>query len=150
MNKQHLAVMAFQSAHAHADEVAMRARVGGQWQPTTYHEMGDSIRRIARSLLAAGVQPGDRVGIFSENRPEWSLVDFAVLAVGGVTVPIYATNTRPQAAYIVDETDMAVIFTGSQATYDKIRAIAAGPTPIRCIVALDDDAADGQIGRAHV
>ena len=58
---------------------------------------------------------GDRVGIFAENRPEWSLVDFAVLAVGGVTVPIYATNTGPQAAYIVDETEMAVIFSGGQA-----------------------------------
>jgi long-chain acyl-CoA synthetase len=117
----------------------MRARVNGQWQPTTYRQMGDSIRRIARALLATGVQPGDRVGIFSENRPEWSLVDFAVLAVGGVTVPVYATNTRSQVAYIVDETGMAVIFTGSQATYDKARAIAAGPTPIRCIVAFDDD-----------
>ena len=124
MNKQHLAAMAFQSAQTYAGKVAMRARRDGQWQPITYREMGDSIRRIARALLALDVQPGDRVGIFAENRPEWSLVDFAVLALGGVTVPIYATNTRPQAAYIVDETEMAVIFTGSQANYDKIRALS--------------------------
>ena len=63
MNKQHLAVMAFHSARVYAGEVAMRARIDGQWQPTTYREMGDSIRRIARALLAQGVQPGDRVGI---------------------------------------------------------------------------------------
>ena len=145
MNKQHLAAMAFQSAQTFAGEVAMRVRRDGQWQAITYREMGDSIRRIARALLALDVQPGDRVGIFAENRPEWSLVDFAVLTVGGVTVPIYATNTRPQAAYIVDETEMAVIFTGSQANYDKIRAIAAGPTTLRHIITLDDDTAiDGQ------
>ena len=145
MNKQHLAAMAFQSAQTFAGEVAMRVRRDGQWQAITYREMGDRIRRIARALLALDVQPGDRVGIFAENRPEWSLVDFAVLTLGGVTVPIYATNTRPQAAYIVDETEMAVIFTGSQANYDKIRAIAAGPTTLRHIITLDDDTAiDGQ------
>ena len=54
MNKQHLAVMAFQSAETYAGEVAMRARIDGQWQPTTYRAMGDSIRRIARALLAQG------------------------------------------------------------------------------------------------
>ena len=145
MNKQHLAAMAFQSAQTFAGEVAMRVRRDGQWQAITYREMGDRIRRIARALLALDVQPGDRVGIFAENRPEWSLVDFAVLTVGGVTVPIYATNTRPQAAYIVDETEMAVIFTGSQANYDKIQAIAAGPTTLRHIITLDDDTViDGQ------
>lgn len=149
MNKQHLAVMAFQSAETYAGEVAMRARIDGQWQPTTYRAMGDSIRRIARALLAQGVQPGDRVGIFAENRPEWSLVDFAVLAVGGVTVPIYATNTGPQAAYIVDETEMAVIFSGGQANYDKLRAVTAGPTPIRCIVAFDDDTAIDGAASCH-
>ncbi|HOU42012.1 MAG TPA: AMP-binding protein, partial [Promineifilum sp.] len=145
MNKQHLAVMAFESARAFAGEVAMRVRRDGQWQPTTYREMGDSIRRIARALLALGVQPGDRVGIMSENRPEWSLVDLGVLAVGGITVPIYATNTRQQAAYILDETEMSVIFTGSQAAYDKIQAIAAGPTTLRYMITLDDDTTiDGQ------
>jgi long-chain acyl-CoA synthetase len=145
VNKQHLAAMAFQSAQTFAGEVAMRVRRDGQWQAITYREMGDRIRRIARALLALDVQPGDRVGIFAENRPEWSLVDFAVLTLGGVTVPIYATNTRPQAAYIVDETEMAVIFTGSQANYDKIQAIAAGPTTLRHIITLDDDTViDGQ------
>lgn len=145
MNKQHLAAMAFQNAQTYAGEVAMRARRDGHWQPTTYREMGDSIRRIARALLALGVQPGDRVGIFSENRPEWSLVDFAVLAIRGVSVPIYATNTQQQAAYIVDETSMAVIFTGSQASYHKIQALAAGPVTIRHIIALDDETAvDGE------
>ena len=53
MNKQHLAVMAFHSTRAFAGEVAMRARIDGQWQPTTYREMGDSIRRIARALWKA-------------------------------------------------------------------------------------------------
>jgi len=138
MNQQHLAALAFQSAQTYADEIAMRIQRDGQWQSTTYREMGDAIRRIARGLLALGVQPGDRVGIFAENRPEWAMVDFAILAVRGVTVPIYATNTQPQAAYLVEETGMAVLFTGNQSNYDKALALAADSPALRHIIAFDD------------
>jgi long-chain acyl-CoA synthetase len=138
MNQQHLAALAFHSAQAYADEIAMRVQRDGRWQSTTYRQMGDAIRAIARGLLALGVMPGDRVGIFAENRPEWALADFAILAVGGISVPIYATNTQPQAAYIVDETGMAVIFTGRQDNYDKIHALTAQIPALRHIIALDD------------
>ena len=138
MNQQHLAALAFQSAQTYADEIAMRIQRDGQWQSTTYREMGDAIRRIARGLLALGVQPGDRVGIFAENRPEWAMVDFAILAVRGVTVPIYATNTQPQAAYLVEETGMAVLFTGNQSNYDKALALATDSPALRHIIAFDD------------
>lgn len=138
MNNQHLAGILFESAQTHADKVAMRIKIDGQWVSYTYREMGDTVRQIARALLTLGVQPGDRVGIFAENRPEWALVDFAVLAVGGVSVPIYATNTRNEAAYIVDETGMAIIFTGGQANYDKAQSIIASSTSLKHIIALDD------------
>lgn len=138
MNKQHLAAMVFESAETHAGQVAMRVQNNGQWQSTTYREMGAAIRRIARALLALHVQPGDRIAIFSENRPEWSLVDFAVLAIGGVSVPIYATNTRQQAAYIIDEAETAVVFTGSQDNYDKIQAISEDSNRLTHIIAFDD------------
>ncbi len=138
MNNQHLANIIFESAQAHADKAAMRIKIDGQWRSYTYREMGDTVRQIARALLALGVQPGDRIGIFAENRPEWALVDFAVLAVGGVSVPIYATNTRNEAAYIVDETDMAIIFTGGQNNYDKAQSIITTSTSLKHIFALDD------------
>ncbi len=138
MSQQHLAALAFQSAQTYGDEIAMRVQRDGRWQSTTYREMGDAVRAIARGLLALGLQPGDRVGIFAENRPEWALVDFAILAAGGVSVPIYATNTQTQAAYIVDETAMTAIFTGRQDNYDKVHALAARAPALRHIIALDD------------
>lgn len=138
MSKQHLADMVFQSAETYASENAMRIQIDGQWQTRTYREMGDTIRQIARALLALGVQPGDRIGIFSQNRPEWTLVDFAVLAIRGITVPIYATNTKHQAAYIVDDTEMAIIFTGAQDNYDKIQAIKDRSTSLKHIITFDE------------
>ena len=138
MNQHHLAALAFQSAQTYGDEIAMRVQRDGRWQSTTYREMGEAIRAIARGLLALGVQPGDRVGIFAENRPEWALADFAILAAGAISVPIYATNTQAQAAYIVDETAMTAIFTGRQDNYDKIHALAAGAPALRHIIAIDN------------
>ena len=139
MSRQHLADIIFESGQTYADTIAMRAQVGGEWRPTTYRDMADRVRRIARALVAAGVQPDDRVAIFSDNRPEWALVDFAILAVGGISVPIYATNTRQQAAYIIDEIEAAIVFTGNQTTYDKTLVIADQSPGLRCIIAFDDE-----------
>ncbi len=97
--------------------------------------------KSAVPLIACGVQPGECIGIFAENRPEWSLVDFAILAVGAVSVPIYATNTRQQAAYIVDDAEITLIFTGDQENQDKIQAILAGSPSVRRVVAFDDETA---------
>ena len=101
----------------------MRIKIDRQWQTHSYEEMEAAVRQIARALLASGVQPGDRIGIFSQNRPEWSLVNLAILAIRAVSVPIYATNTRDQAAYIIDDTAMSIIFSGDQENFDKIKAI---------------------------
>ncbi len=140
MSKQHLAAMIFDSAQTYAGETAVRSQSAGQWRSHTYQEMGDKIRQIARALLKTGVQPGDRIGIFSQNRPEWSLVDFAILSLRAITVPIYATNTKHQAAYIIDETEMAIIFTGDQENLDKILAIKEKSPSLQTIVAFDEQA----------
>lgn len=141
MSKQHLANMIFQSAQTYAQETAMRIQVDGQWQSRSYREMGETIRQIARALLALGVQPGDRIGIFAQNRPEWTLVDFAILSIRAISVPIYATNTKHQAAYIIDDTEMAIIFTGDQENYDKIQAIKDSSPSLKHIIAFDEKTA---------
>ena len=138
MSKQHLADMIFQSAQTYASEPAMRIKTDDQWHTHSYQEVGETVRQIARALLSLGVQSGDRVGIFSQNRPEWTLVDFAILAIRAVSVPIYATNTKHQAAYIVDETEMAILFTGDQANYDKIQDIKDRSLSLKHIIAFDD------------
>ena len=138
MSKQHLADMIFQSARTYASKTAVRVQSDGQWQSHNYREMGDIIRQIGRALLALGVQPGDRIGIFSQNRPEWTWVDFAILSIRAVSVPIYATNTKHQAAYIIDDTEMAVVFIGDQENYDKIQAIKNGSPSLKTIIAFDE------------
>ena len=138
MSNQHLAEMFFQSARIHSGETAVRIQIDGKWRTHTYQEMSNSIRQIGRALLALGVQPGDRVGIFSQNRPEWTMVDLAILSLRAISVPIYATNTKHQAAYIIDETQMGIIFTGDQENFDKIHAIQKDSPSLKQIIAFDE------------
>ena len=138
MSNQHLAEMFFQSARIHSGETAVRIQIDGKWRTHTYQEMSNSIRQIGRALLALGVQPGDRVGIFSQNRPEWTMVDLAILSLRAISVPIYATNTKHQAAYIIDETQMGIIFTGDQENFDKIHAIQNDSPSLKQIIAFDE------------
>ena len=112
MENEHLAAVIRQSIQSYAHETAMRYQKAGQWQDISYQTLGKTVDTLARALLVHGVQPGDRIGIFAENRPEWALVDFAILSIRAVSVPIYATNTKHQAAYIIEETAMNLIFTG--------------------------------------
>lgn len=148
MNSQHLAVMIAHSTQQFADQPAMRSYgVNGRSPqatatlspPTTYQEMGRRIRAIARALISLGVEPGDRIGIFAPNCPEWTLADFAILSVRAIPVPIYATNTRQQAAYIIDDTEMTILFVGDQAAYDKVQASHERTPSLRTVIAFTDD-----------
>ena len=139
MQSQHIAVTIRQSVQTYAALPAMRYKQNNQWQTISYQTMGERGNTVARALLALGVQPGDRIGIFAENRPEWALADFGILSVGGVCVPIYATNTKLQAAYIVEETAMTILFTGGQEHYDKIQAVIERMPCLRTIVSFDEE-----------
>jgi len=144
MHPQHLAVMIAQSAQKYADQSAMNAYyAGGEGPhpgPIAYAEMYRRIRAVARALLALGVQPGDRIGLFARNCPEWTLVDFGILSVRAIPVPIYATNTRQQAAYIVDETEMTLLFVGDQEAYAKIPAGTERSPHLRAVIVLAEGA----------
>ncbi len=146
MNFQHLAVMIAQSAQKYADQPAMNAYYangeGAHPGPISYAEMYRRIRTIGRALLSLGVQPGDRIGIFAPNCSEWTLVDFGILSVRAVPVPIYATNTRQQAAYIIDETEMTLLFVGDQEAYAKIATDPDRSPALRTLIVFDEGDAE--------
>src|ERR1039458_6097120 len=75
----------------------LRRRVGeGRWQDVTAREFLDEVTGLAKSLIAAGIQHGDRVGLMSRTRYEWTLIDYAIWAAGAVTVPVYETSSVEQ------------------------------------------------------
>jgi long-chain acyl-CoA synthetase len=83
------------------DRVVFARRVDGRWQDVTAAEFARDVEQVARGLVAAGVQPGDRVALMCKTRYEWTLVDFAIWTAGAVTVPIYETSSAEQVAWIL-------------------------------------------------
>jgi long-chain acyl-CoA synthetase len=146
MAKQHLAAMIDASCRRHGREIAMRYKSDGTWQAITYGDLGEKIRQVSRALIDMGIQPGDMVGIFSQNRPEWSIADFGILGAGAVSVPIYATNTAAQTEYIVRDAELRMIFVGDDHQLAKVQSFAAQYPRLETIVTFDDSSDAGSGG----
>lgn len=91
----------------------------GEYKSLSWNQAHSDVINASKALLAEGYGQMSMIGIFSSNRPEWSITDYAVLAIRAVTVPFFGTATKEQLKYIVDETKMELIFVGDQEQYDK-------------------------------
>jgi len=91
------------------DTEGLRRLVNGSWTPVTWREFGTQVRDLAAGFLAAGIQPGDRVGLMSRTRYEWTLLDYAILTAGGVTVPIYPTSSIEQVEWILGDSGAVAV-----------------------------------------
>ena len=99
-----LADVVFSRAAADPDEVMLRRRAAdGRWQDITAAQFCSDVAGLAKGLIAAGIQPGDRVALMSRTRYEWTLADYAIWAVGAVTVPVYETSSAEQVEWIVTD-----------------------------------------------
>jgi long-chain acyl-CoA synthetase len=104
------------------DAIQFARRIGGEWQDVTCAQFRDEVVALARGLIAAGVQVGDRVGLMSRTRYEWTLIDYAIWAAGAVTVPIYETSSAEQVAWILSDSGAVACFVET----DAHRAVVAG------------------------
>src|ERR1039457_7238880 len=88
-----------------ADRVAGSYKSDGEWKEMSYAEAGAAIEEIALGLLALGIEPGDRVGILSDTRIEWTLASYGISAAGGVVVPIYPTSSPRECEWVVGNSE---------------------------------------------
>jgi len=89
-----------------------------KWTEMTWPQFRRMIFKTANSLQNSGISAGDRVAIFADNSAEWIVFDLAILSLGAITVPIYSTNNKEQAKYILDESECKIILVGNQEQYD--------------------------------
>lgn len=124
------------------DESALLRRVGGAWETTTWGEYGAAVRRTAQALIAAGVQPGERVAILSYNTPEWVIFNVAAMAVGAVPVGIYFLSSEEEVADIVERSRARIVLCQTAAHAQLIDADAHGALDLVIVL---DDAPEGAI-----
>ncbi len=137
MSKEHLATFIIERSAKFGSKVALRRKVSGEWQETTYTDFIRQARAIAAALLGRGIARHDRVGIFSDNRPEWAITDLAALIAFATSVPIYATNTGEQTRYIVDDSGLRILFVGNQEQLEHARPLL-GRSSLELIVTYDE------------
>ena len=106
------------------DTTVAMFKSGSEWKPISSKTMYGRVRALVAVLQSWGVQHGDRVALIGENRWEWPVVDFAVLALGAVDVPLYQTLTPEQVGYMLRNSGARVVFVSSKQQYQKV--VAAG------------------------
>ena len=126
----------FFTAAAHNLDRAMLHREAGEWLPISSSDFRRNVARTSHGLKQWGVRHRDRVAILSENRPEWSTADFAILLLGAVTVPVYATLTPDQTAFALRDSGATVIFVSTEHQLRKVQSILP-QTQIQKIVVMD-------------
>jgi len=117
-------------------DCAMLYREAGKWLPISSSDFRRNVVRTAYALQQCGIRKGDRVAILSENRPEWSTADFAILLLGAVTVPVYSTLTPEQTAFTLRDSGAGLIFVSSEQQLRKVVSILP-QTDIKKIVVMD-------------
>ena len=116
-------------------QIAMREKDFGIWHEYDWATCWDLVDTVAHALLALGVEPGDRVSIHSEDRPEWVLLDLATVAVRGISVGFYPTNPAAEVEYLLTDSGSVVHFAEDQEQYDKLVEIGREQLPsVRKIV----------------
>jgi long-chain acyl-CoA synthetase len=125
------------------DRTALRYRRDGVWHDISWREMGERIQLVARALVELGVAEGERIGIYSGNRPEWTIVDLAAQRLRAVPVPIYPTNTAKQAEYIVNDAEVGVIFVGAREQHERVQSLLPRSRVLRTVVCFEDTDAAG-------
>jgi long-chain acyl-CoA synthetase len=110
-----------------------------KWVGISWTDFGDKIQNLSKALLNYGIKEHQNVAIFAENMPDWIVADVAIMSLRAVTVPIYATNSKNEVEYIINDAEINLIFVGGQAEYDKTLQISKTNSHLQYIVSLSKD-----------
>src|SRR5258705_11111657 len=122
----------------HRKPDAFLVKRSGRWDPVSIDTFAARVRAVEGDLVARGVKHGDRVAILSENRLEWAIADQAILAVGGVCVPIYATLPADHVGPLLADSGAVGAFVSSAAQEEKVRSVIREAPSLQWILCFDD------------
>ncbi len=117
--------------------VSYRDQVFGRYVDISWHSMNGMVHELGYYLLSLGVKKGDRVALFSPNRPEWWVADLAILSIGAVNVPVYATNSAEEAEYVLKDSGSKVCIAAEKDHADKVISVKKRCRDLKKIVVLD-------------
>lgn len=135
----------------YGDRACVGYKKDGSYQDISWNEMDEMVRAIGSFLISRGIESGQNVALFSQNRWEWWVVDLAILSIGAANVPIYATNSSEEAHYVLEHSESRVCFVGTQEHMEKVVKVRDRLPELGAIVVLDEgtDKPEGVISFAE-
>jgi long-chain acyl-CoA synthetase len=128
---------------SHAKQDALNHKVGNEWVSISAESFVNRVRNVALGLANMGIKPGDRIALLSENRPEWSIADLAILSLGAINVPIYTTQAVDQIRYILADSGTRAIFVSNRKLFSHAAQALEGLDFLEKIIFFDEDSFEG-------
>jgi len=132
----------------HGDLVAQRHKdpATDTWVDTSYRELGAVVKEVSLGLQSLGIEHGDKVGILSNTRPEWTYSDFGILTAGATVVPIYQTNSPEECDYVLRHSESRAVILEDAEQLEKIREIRADLPKLEHVISMEPVEGDDVIG----
>ncbi|MBI1968204.1 MAG: long-chain fatty acid--CoA ligase [Gemmatimonadetes bacterium] len=138
MNTGTLTKLFFEAVEKYAGRpTAFRYKTDGVWKSITHREAADRVKHLSLGLRELGIQPGDRVSILSENRPEWAFADYACLCARAADVPIYPTLPAKQGEYILRDSGAVAVFCSTDVQLAKVLEVRGNLPALRHVIVFD-------------
>jgi len=147
-DEENLTDVVWANAERFASSISIRRRIDGGWVDITAQDFATQVSAVAKGLVAAGVQRGDRVAILSKTRYEWTLVDYAIWAAGGSTVPIYETSSAEQVEWILADSGAKAVVVETAEHRKIVRGVLDRLPELACVWQVE--APDGPGGAAAI
>jgi long-chain acyl-CoA synthetase len=145
---QTIADLVPRAAASHGDNVAIRYKRDGAWHDVSYAELADIVTELGLGLIGLGIEPGERICILANTRPEWSYADMAATSAGLVVVPIYQTNSPEECLWVISDSGASAIVCEDEEQLAKIVAIREQIPNIRTVIVIDAPAGAASNGAA--
>src|SRR3954467_3896092 len=111
------------AAQTYANRTAVKHKVDGEWRDVSFAQAGEIVTEIGRGPIDLGIEPGDRVCLLANTRPEWPYVDFAITSAGAAVVPIYPTNAPEECEWVAGNSDAVAVVCENAAQLAKIAEV---------------------------
>jgi long-chain acyl-CoA synthetase len=132
------------AAAKHGDRPALKHKVGGEWVETSFEQLGATVREVALGLADLGVEPGDKVSILANTRPEWTEACFGTLCAGATVVSIYQTNSPEECRYVLEHSESRAVIVEDAEQLAKVRAVEDELPNLDLVVVIEADGADDE------
>jgi len=128
----------FRAAETHSSTPAQWYHNHGEYHAISYGQLSERIKHVASGLIRTGIQAGDRIALLMENRPEWAVLDYAILSIGAVTVPLYCSYRPRDIAHVLNDSGAIIVFTSGHRLLENLMIALAQCPKVSYIYSLDN------------